>query len=225
MQIIDCEQGSRRWIAARMGRPTASQMEAIVTPKGAPVKGEKRHTYLMQLLGERITRRATEHFVSAAMQRGVDLEPEARAWYEMHTGTAVKQVGFVYSDDGRAGCSPDGLCGDDGGLEIKVPTLTNHLKHLVAGGVPAHWMVQIQACLWITGRDWWDFVMYSDARDVPSVRVRVEPNAAVIGSLAEHVPAFCDELDALEAKVREQYGIPEREPVPLDDISGDDMPF
>jgi len=200
-------------------------MANIVTPTGKAVTGQKRDTYMWQLLGERITGQTTEHYESAAMARGTALEPIARDWYVMQSGNKVDQVGFVYGDGCKWGCSPDGLIGDDGGIEIKCPTLVNYLQHLMIDGVPSHWQVQIQACLWITERAWWDFVLFTDARNVPSVVRRVERNDKVIDALAENVLAFCDELDEREAALRERYELPPREAVDIEAASGDWCPW
>ena len=221
MKVLNCEQASRQWFLARRVRPTGSGLGNIVTPTGKAVSGQKRETYLYELLGERITGQTTEVYVSAAMERGTKLEPEARSWYQMTTGNAVEQVGFIYGLDGRTGCSPDGLIGEDGGLEIKCSTLPVHLKNVLAGGVPATWSVQVQACLWITGRKFWDVCLYTDAVNVPSVVIRAEPDIKVISTLAAEVPAFCDELDALEAKIREQYDIPLPPAIDIEQASGD----
>jgi len=221
VKYLTCDQGSNQWLLARLGRPTASNMSNIVTSTGKACTGQTRATFMCQLLGERITGLTTEHHTSAAMERGVALEPVARDWYEMQTGNDVQEVGFAYSKGGRWGASPDGLVGDDGGIEIKCPTLPNMIKHLLSDGVPSHWRVQIQACLWICERTWWDFVMYTDARNVPSIIIRVERDDKVIAALGEHVPAFCDELDAKEAALRERYGIPVPESMAIEDASGD----
>jgi len=77
-----------------------------------------------------------EAYTSRAMQDGIDMEPEARACYSFLAGGEVKQVGFCLSDDGRFGCSPDGLVGDDGGLELKCPLPKTHIKYLVEGELP-----------------------------------------------------------------------------------------
>ena len=219
MKILDCEQGSDKWLLARLGHATASNMGCIVTPTGKPCKSAARTRYMNELVGERITGLTTEHYASDAMKRGTALEPHARNWYTLQTGNEVAEVGFAYADSGRWGGSPDGLIDTDGGLEIKCPTLPNMIAHLYAGGVPAHWMVQIQACMWICERQWWDFCLFTDARNVPNLIERVDRDEAIISTLAEEVPAFCDELDAYEAELRARYDIPMREAADIEQAS------
>lgn len=202
MKILTCQQGSSEWLAARCGRPTASRMGAIVTPTGQPVKGQARRTYMLELLAERLTGRTTDRPVTAAMQRGTELEPLARAYYELDSGRTVTQVGFILGPRGRWGCSPDGIT-ETGGIEIKCLGNTAHLAAILERQVPADYVVQVQACMWVTGRTTWDFVAYTDARGIPSAWWTVQTDPVVQKALAECVPAFCRELDALESKVKE----------------------
>ena len=220
MRIVDCQQGSARWHHARSGRPTASRFADIVTSTGKAVTGAKREGYMLELLAERLTGRVTEHFVSAAMERGTRLEPVARSWYTMETGRKVLQVGFVYGLDGKAGGSPDGLVGDDSGLEVKCLGDKNHLDVLLSGKVPALYVPQVQGCMWVCERASWDFVAYTDSK-LPSVIIPCERDEKVIAGLAEHVPAFIAELDAKEADLRAKYGIAPPDAVDLEQVSGD----
>ena len=122
MNIIDCKQGDGTWMGLRCGRPTASRADCIITSAGAATKGAKRDGYLHELTAEAVTKTVEMHFVTAAMERGTTLEPEARNWYALVKGVEVQQGGFAASDCGRWGCSPDGLAGSDGGLEAMIVT-------------------------------------------------------------------------------------------------------
>lgn len=201
MKVINCIQGSDEWLAARRGIPTASRFGNIVTPTGKAATGRARYTYQLELLAERLTGRAADHHVTAAMERGTMLEPAARAWYELASGEAVTQVGFVQSAGGRWGCSPDGIT-TIGGCEIKCLGGVAHLEALLARQVPADYVPQVQGCMFVTGRNHWDFVLYTDAAGIPSAWWRVERDAAFCDALAECLPVFCDELDELERKVK-----------------------
>ena len=223
--LKDLEQGSARWLYVRLGKVGGSRVSAIVTPTGAPVKGAKRQTLMCELLSERLTGRATETHVSKPMERGTHLESEARSWYQMEQGVDVQEVGYVYGDIPGAGCSPDGLIGDDGVLEIKVPVTHNFVRHMMIGGIPADWIPQCRYNLWLCGRSYLDFVMYTDEQRLPSIVRRIEPDAAYNKSLAVHVKAFCDELDEMEADLRERYEIPYPSEVDIDSLSGDAIPF
>lgn len=201
--VIDCPQRSAEWFKARLGIPTASSFANLITPAGATVKGAKRETYRAQLLYERLCQQACPHYVTPAMQRGIDLEPQAAALYEMERGVELGRPGFVRLDgDGWAcGCSPDGLVGSDGGLEVKCPLGTTLIDMLLCDGPPAEYIVQVQASLWITGRAWWDLLLYTDAAGLPKRTYRIEPDAKLHSAFAEIVPAFCTELDAAEARL------------------------
>jgi hypothetical protein len=208
MQMIRCEQGSPAWLRHRRGIATASHFASIVTPTGKATKSAARKRYMIELCGERLTGKTRETFVTAAMARGTELEPRARAWYELETGKQVEEVGFVKSDCGRWGCSPDGLVGDDRGVEIKIPGLVALLTMIDAEAVDPDYLMQVQANLWITGRDWWDFVLWTDEPGLPAVIWPQKVDPVLHAAFAEHVPAFCDELDEIEARLREL-------PVPL----------
>lgn len=159
--VIHAEQRSPEWFAARLGRVTGSRAADML----ASIKsGEAaaRRDYRMELVTERLTGRPAEDgYVNADMQRGVELEPEARAAYEALTGVLVDQSGFLAHDELMAGCSLDGHVGAfDGILEIKCPRAANHFATLRAGGVPPRYLPQITHNLWITGARYADFVSY-----------------------------------------------------------------
>ena len=201
MKIVNCIQGSAEWLDARRGRPTASRFSAIVTATGKATTGQSRRSYMLELLGERLTGSVTEHYVSAAMQRGTDLEPRARAWYELTTGRAVEQVGFVLARGSTWGASPDGLT-DTGGIEIKCLGRPAHLDALLTRKVPPDYAVQMQACMWVCRRKTWDFVLFTDEDGIPSATWAVEADPQMHKAFAEHVPVFCKELAAMEKQIQ-----------------------
>jgi len=153
------------------------------------------------LLAERLTLQVTEHFTTAAMDRGTELEPSARAFYELTTGRTVREVGFCLDDGGRWGCSPDGLM-DDAGLEIKCPGKAGFVDVAESGALPDDHALQCQFGLWVTGLSRWDYVLFADVRGLQSQIIEVRPDAKLHAAFAEILPAFCDELDAMEAKMR-----------------------
>ncbi len=201
MQIIECAQGTWDWHQARLGCPTASRIAAVITPTGKPTAGATRRAYALELVAERITERVTEHYVSAAMERGKQLEGVARVWYEI-THAPVAQVGFCLHKSGLTGCSPDGLVGEDGGIEVKCPLLPNYLDILASGDIPKDWLLQIHHTLYVTGRAWWDFVLYTDAQPFGGWVKRVERDEAMMDAMDEAVRGFCAEVDELERVVR-----------------------
>lgn len=156
---LDCEQGSEEWLAARLGIPTATGFENIVTTTGK--KSASYIKYMAELIEESILG-GGDTFKSSFMERGNQLEPQARAAYEFLTGNDVIQVGGVYLNENRdVMVSPDGLIPSlKKGLEIKCPKMSTHIRYLLEGGVPAEYVIQVQANLWVTGYETWDFVSY-----------------------------------------------------------------
>jgi len=159
MLIIDCKQGTEEWLRARIGIPTASEFSKIITPaKMQPSKSAD--GYINKLVGEWMTGEPDETFKSELMDRGTELEDEARDYYTFHTDQEVTQIGFCLEDAKRFGCSPDGLIGEDGGLEIKCPSRGVHIGYLISNKIPTVYLLQVLGSLLVTGRDWWDFISY-----------------------------------------------------------------
>lgn len=203
MKIIDCDQGSPEWFAARAGIATASCFSDVL----ATIKtGEAavRRNYRAKLVVERLTGRCVSGFTTAAMQQGTEREPLARAAYESRTGAFVDEVGFMRHDEFDCGGSPDGLIDEDGLLEIKCPELANHLAYLRLKAEPPEYTAQIQGNLWISGRQWADFVSWNP--DFPEhlqlVVRRIPRDEKAIASLAFAIPLFMNEVKAEEAEVR-----------------------
>ena len=196
MRIIDVVQGTPEWFAARCGIPTASNFDKIVTSKGEPSK--QRTKYLYQLAGESITGIPEETYQNAAMQRGIEMEAEARNLYSMTTGEELKEVGFCVSKG--CGASPDGLVGEKGGLEIKCPNLTTHVGYLLENTLPTDYFQQVQGNLLVTGRDWWDFQSYYPG--IKPLIIRVYPDKNFIGLLENELRKFCLDLNVVIKKIK-----------------------
>jgi predicted phage-related endonuclease len=160
MKIHNCIQGESEWLTARVGKVTASEACDLLTPKFAEKDGETPKTYLATKIAERILGRQVGEFSSFVTEEGEMLEMEARKWFEFQFDHKVKRVGFIEHDNGRCGCSPDALLDDDGGLEIKCPQPTNHVKYLLSGELPKDYAVQVHFSMYVTGRPWWKFVSY-----------------------------------------------------------------
>ncbi len=199
MRIVNCQQYSPEWWKARCGVPTASEFHRIVTPAGWKF-ATGATTYALELIAQRYDYNYGMHegYVSAAMRNGTVMEPEARRYYEFELGVKVQQVGFVISDCGRWGCSPDSLVGDDGGLELKHPTAATHIKWLLAGGVPPEHLAQCHGCLLVTKRKWWDFASYYPG--LPPLIVRVVPDGKTV-ALADALEKFWLMLTDMRARV------------------------
>lgn len=193
MIVHDVQQGTAEWLNVRLGIPTASDFDRIITPKTRKASSSQTK-YLCQLLAERLTGAPVSDIEPTDMMlRGQMLEPEAADWYEIATGRNVQKVGFVTDSDQRYGCSPDRLVGDDGLLEIKCPGATNHVAALLELMDDEHF-VQVQGQLWVTGRKWCDLLFYHP--DLPKRVVRIQRDEEFIGQLSREVLSFVAQLDA-----------------------------
>lgn len=204
MKIIECTQGDGMWLGLRGGRPTASRADCIITPTGKAATGAKREGYMHELIAERVTETVEMHFVSAAMERGTLLEPEARQWYELAKDANVVQVGFAASDCGRWGCSPDGLIEPDGGLEIKCPERKQMIKCLLSDATPGDYLPQIWLSMLTCERAWWDLAIYTNEPCLPNKTWRITREEKTMEALRGALVAFCDELDEKVAKIQAQ---------------------
>jgi len=188
MRISNHVQGSNEWLQSRLGKPTASNFGKLITPTGKP--STSADGYINELIAQRITGELAEFYTNEAIARGNELEPAARALYEFINGVEVVEVGLCLHDEFECGASPDGLVGDDGGIEIKCPLPHTHVSYLRAGDVPGKYVPQIQGCLYITGREWWDFMSYHPAME--DLIVRVERDNEYIKKLADQVERAVD---------------------------------
>ena len=207
MRIIDCKQGTHEWHQARLGMPTASRISAVVTPAGKPTANAARTRYAIDLAVERITKRPTETFVSFAMQRGLDLEDLARMWYYTQTRTPANKAGFCIADNGLSGCSPDGLVGDDGMIEIKCPGLANYAEIVATGVIPADWLLQCHHALYVTKRRWIDFTLFTDIEPFTGWIKRIERDVIMAGKIHAAVCDFSAEVDGMTAAIIAGAGI------------------
>ena len=191
LHVMDMEQRSEEWYAARCGLVTASTIKTLVTPatlKTASNDGSRGLT--AQLLAERITGWSETTYQSADMFRGVVEEPRAIEVYAKLYQRSVETVGFMVRDDWgfSIGYSPDGLVGDDGLIEVKAPRSKGHVQTIVAGVVPAEHMAQLQCGLLVSGRAWVDYVSFCGG--LPLWTKRVEPNPEWHTAILAAVAAF-----------------------------------
>lgn len=197
MKIIDCIQGSPEWHAAKLGVASASNFSKILA-KG---QGKTRKAYMLRLAAEILSSEPQETYSNAAMERGIEIEPQAREYYEGLNGVKVEQVGFCKLDD-NIGCSPDGLVGTDGGIEIKCPNTTTHITYILADKLPSEYVAQVQGSLWVTDRKWWEFQSFDPRlKGRPFWSIRVERDEAYINKLAIEVNQFIIELEELIAGI------------------------
>lgn len=201
MKIIDVAQGTPEWRAARCGIPTASCFDKIIRPSDGKLSASA-DKYLARLLAEWWTGQPIDDYVSPHMERGTELEGEARDWYSWDSGHDVQQVGFCTTDDGLVGCSPDGLVEPDGGLELKTPGIETHMVYLLdPKKLVADYRCQVQGCLMVTGRKWWDLCSFSPI--LPNVRERIICDTDFIDAMRAAVDQFNERLAAAKRRFAE----------------------
>ena len=195
MIVLDVEQGTEAWHTLRLGRATASQFGKILTPKTMALSKQS-DDYLNELLCGLQLGEPIEHYRNQAMQDGNDYEDRARSYYQFMYGP-VEQVGFVLRDDRFVGCSPDGLCGTDGGLEIKVPTPTVQMKRIRANlrgdlTLPPEYIPQVQGNMMVCERQCWDWLSFRP--DMDPVLLHVERDDEYITKLKAALDMFVERL-------------------------------
>ena len=164
-RIIDCEQRTPEWFAARAGRLTGSVAAAVLAKIRSGGEAAARRDLRTQLAIERLTGMPVDNdgFISREMQRGIDLEPAALAAYEAATGRVVRRTGFIIRDDLLVGCSLDGDVDDlKGIIELKCPKSATHVGYLKAKRLPPEYVPQVTHNLWLTGADYCDFASFDD---------------------------------------------------------------
>jgi len=199
MKTHDVKQGSGEWLHLRLGIVTASEMKALVTPKGAIRTGEGPESYLFRKVAEHVLGYPIKDGGSWATEQGTLLEMEARPWYAFSRDCEVATPGFCTTDDGRLGCSPDGLVGTEGGLEIKSFQPENALRVLMENCVPDDNIIQVQTNMMVCDRQWWDFLSYS--RQFPAVVIRVTPDEKIQKAIREAHALFMEKFNAAVTKV------------------------
>jgi putative phage-type endonuclease len=192
----DCmEQRTEEWFSARLGKVTASRV-ADVLAKIKSGESASRKNYKMELVVQRLTGKPQESFTNAAMEWGTEQEPFARMAYEAHTGTFVKEEGFVdHPTIEGFGCSPDGIVGD-GLIEIKAPNTANHIETVLENKAPSKYIPQMQCQMACTGAKWCDFVSFDPRvpEDLQLFVVRVERDQEYIDSMEVEVKQFLSEV-------------------------------
>lgn len=195
-------QGSAEWYAARCGLLTASEFDRILTPTLKIADNPKSRAHLWEIAAQRISCYVEPQYVSDAMLRGHEDEIHARELYRERIAP-VAEVGFVTNDKWgfTLGCSPDGLVGDDGMIEVKsrcqkyqVQTLCEHLE---AGTIPDEFQLQVQGELLVTGRKWCDFISYCGG--LPMLTIRVDADAAIQSAIVDAAAKFESRINEVVA--------------------------
>ncbi|HSH42965.1 MAG TPA: YqaJ viral recombinase family protein [Arenicellales bacterium] len=190
-------QGTDEWRQARSGKVTASRIADLMarTRNGY---GASRANYMAEIIVERLTGRPTNGYCNAAMQWGIETEPQARAAYEFRHDVEVAEVGFIaHPKIEGAGASPDGLVGGDGLVELKCPNTSTHIDIILSGSVPDRYVKQMQFQLACTGANWCDFVSF-DPRLPEHLQLfqrRIERDDDLIGEIETAVRKFLAEVE------------------------------
>lgn len=199
LKISSHPQGTAEWKHDRIGMVTASCFDDAIAKKGSA----KRATYMNTLIAELLTGEA-EDLKAAALEWGKANEHLARTAYELITGHKVDEAGFIFSDNGRMGCSADGLIHDlNKGLELKNPFATNnHVAFLLADKIKPEYIYQVQAGLWITGADTWDFGSHDPRVRSGKIKfVTLEPDLKLFERFENEIGEFLLDMDAELAKL------------------------
>lgn len=200
------EQGTDEWLALKAGVASASSFDRIVTASGKP--SSQADDYMYELIGEYVT--GEKKFIKPSywMERGTNMEPQARAMYELLTGNEVEQVGFIFKDRKKLiGCSPDGLVGSKG-LEMKCPSPIQHISYLLQEVCPKQYLPQVQGSMWLTGLHEWDFMSFHP--DYDPLIVPIERDKEWMAIFDKIIPPFTKRLDEVRMTDRVQRLLTQR---------------
>lgn len=205
--VYDCEQGTPEWFAARLGIPTASEFSTVLAKGRGGGESVTRRKYLLTLAAQRLTGEVVQTWAgNEHTERGHAMEDDARRLYAFQNDADPQLVGFMRR--GEAGASPDSLVGANGLIEIKSKLPHLHLDVIERDRLPPEHVAQVQGQLWISGRDWCDFVSYWPK--LPIFIKRVERDEEYIKALAQAVADFNGEVEAIVAKYDPEYNAMEK---------------
>lgn len=200
MRIIsDVEQGTQEWLDLRLGIVTCSELDCLlVNGKGEAGFGAGAFTYMNTLIGERITGEAADPFQgNRHTERGHEYEGIARGLYQAQADVTTHQVGIILNHG--IGYSPDSLIGAEGLCEIKTKLPKFQVEVILADEVPKEHVAQCQGGLWVSEREWIDFVCYWPG--MPLFIKRAYRDEVMIRKLSERVKTFYEILDERMNKV------------------------
>ena len=192
MLIHDVEQGSPEWYALRLGIPTASAFDKILTPTGK--LSTQAEAFINKLLAEEMTGEAMQVEKTVWMERGNELEQEAADYYELINDVELVKVGFCTNDAKTFGCSPDRLVGEEGALEIKVPAPHTHIEYLRKGEIDKGYWSQLQGNLLVLNRKWIDWMSYNPK--MPSLILKADRDEKYLSDLQTALDEFAIKYQA-----------------------------
>lgn len=191
-------------IAGYRSLPKAAGIEKAIAGEPVGDYSDAAKDYAFRLAVERISGEPLdEGFETWSMRRGRELEEDCRIYHERDIQEFVQLAGFVMTDDEKFGCSADSLISETGGAEYKCFIAPDKLRRIVVDDDWGDIADQVQGCLWITGRKWWDMCLYCPAlknADKHFIRKRVSRNE-------NHIEQLESDLVRFEAMVTEWQSI------------------
>lgn len=205
-------QGSAEWMLAHTGIPTASQFHNLVTGIKFDVReGDMPKSYLCSKLAEAWIGGPMPGFSTWDTEQGNFRETEAIPWFEFDRGITVDKVGFITTDDGQIGCSPDGLIGEDSGIEVKCPSPAVHIRYLTEKRLPPIYSAQVHGSMLVTGRPRWTFLSYH--RKMPALVLEIERDEEIQEKLQEALDLFLSKFKmTMEYLIDLNGGVPPSRP-------------
>ena len=200
-RVIYCEQGSPEWHQARCGIISASNMKSLFTSKGEKTASGVRETYLNQVIAERLMQKPMDTYTSYDMERGTQLEAQARATFEMYLDVTVQEVGFHMHLDHDIGCSPDGLFADTG-VEIKCPKANTHVRYMRSKKLPSEYLQQVQGTMYVMNLERYYFMSYHP--DLKPIIIEVKRDNELIDKAADILIAAANIVKTETEKLHEQ---------------------
>ena len=211
------QQNSLEWLVARAGIPTASEFDNLVTPEWKIRTGATPRSYIARKLAEAWLGGPLPGHMTIDMDIGRILESEAIPYYELTTNQQVQRVGFITTDDGKVGCSPDGML-DGCGLEIKCPAAHTHVGYLLNGTLPKEYAAQVHGGMFVTGFDRWVFMSY--CRRFPPLILTVKRDEGIQETLLEATGLFLADFECAWGELVERNGgLPKRRKPELSGIT------
>lgn len=223
MRIEGLSQNTPEWIVHRHGMVTASRVADVMSKRKDGKESAPRKKYKTDLMLEVLTGKAAEHYVTPAMEFGLENQPLAAEAYEQHTGIEIEEGGFWVNDRiPRFGASPDYLVGDDGLMECKVPNTDTHIDTLLSEEIDEAYLWQMQAQMACTGREWCDFVSY-DPRLPKQLRLfvkRVPRDEKLIAAMEFEIILFLEETIEKLKKLTAKAGMSEEPELSIAEAKG-----
>lgn len=185
----DIDQKSIQWLRLRMGKVTASELDSIISPLWKIRDSEGFKTFVYRKAAELYRDAPIFDGSSFAMQQGQEREDEALGYAGLQYGYRIAKMGFCESEDGRSGCSPDGLMEERKlGIEIKCPEPHTHCRYVCEGVVPKDYLAQVHGSMFVTGFPQWVFMSYCVG--MPPLHIVVKRDETICAKIGEAVDKF-----------------------------------